>query len=228
MKKVLLASDLKSLFPEEGEIGSFLDRADIKLHTAATNDEMLKVHRKVGADLIVTQLDMPGIKTEEFFDLIRQNDELRDVSTIIVCKDTLAHRERCKRCSANSVFTIPVDTTLLHFKMQQFLSIAPRGAYRAPLAVAIQGSFKNSPLPFWTKNISATGMLIKSQEPLLKGDGIFFSFFLHDGTHACGYGEIARVVQLPAPDSFLYGIKFTNVEASVRTAIKTAVMKMRL
>ncbi len=225
MKKVLLANDLKSLFMESN---SFLDRADIRLFTAHSNDEVMKIHRKEKVDLIVTQLDMPGIKSEELFNIIRNSEELRAVSTIIICKDTLDHRERCKQCSANAVFTLPVDAVLLYIKAQQFLNVAPRKFYRAPLAVAIQGTFRERPMPFWTENISARGMLIKSQEPLLKGDGVFFSFFLPDGTHVSGYGEIARVVeQTTEPDAFFYGIKFTNIDPNDQSAIELAVNKLR-
>ena len=223
MKKVLLTEDLKSLLLKKS---SFLDRADIKVFTAATNGELLKNHREVKADLIVTELDLPGVRSEEIFSLIRKSSELRQVSVIIVCTDTLANRERCKLCGANEVFPLPVDTTELHLKMQQLLNIAPRMFYRVGLAVAIQGRFKDRPLPFWTENISTTGILIRAEEPLSRGDGIFFSFFLPDGTHASGYGEIARVSSLTlGRGSFLYGIKFTNVAPDVTAAIEAAIKK---
>jgi len=221
MKKVLIANNLIDLYIDKN---SFRDRADIRVFTAATNDEVLKIHRKEKVDLIVTQLDLPGIKTEDLFNTIRTDRELRDVSAIIICKDTLAHRERSKQCSANVVFTTPVDTDLLHVRVRQFLNVAPRKFYRVALAVAIEGKFKNRPLPFWTENISASGMLIRTEEPLSKGAGTFFSFFLPDGTHVSGYGEIARVVQLSAsPDVFLYGIKFTDITPSVKAAIEAVV-----
>jgi CheY-like chemotaxis protein len=223
MKKVLLANDLKSLFMEKS---SFLERADFMVFTAATNDELLKVHREEKTDLIVTRLDLPGVRSEEVFSSIRKSADLRGVSVIIIYQDTLANRERCKQCSANAVFTSPVDTALLHMKAEQFLNIAPRKSYRAVLAVGIQGKFKNKPRPFWTENISARGMLIRTEEPLSKGDGIFFSFFLPDGAHVSGYGEIARAVQ-PATgaDAFLYGIRFTNIAPDVQSAIEIAIKK---
>jgi CheY-like chemotaxis protein len=223
MKHIVMAEDLRHLF---GEKNSFLDRADIEVHIASTNDEVLKLHQKVKADLIITQLDMPGVRSESLFRTIREEEELKQVSTIIVCKDTLDHRERSKQCSANAVFTMPVDNALLQIKVQHFLHVAPRSAYRAVLAVAIQGRFKNKPLPFWTENISPSGMLIRAGEPLAVGDGVFFSFFLPDGTHACGYGEIARVVSLvKGLDIFHYGIRFTDVSPSVIAAIETTVKK---
>jgi DNA-binding response OmpR family regulator len=223
MKKVLLTKDVRNLIAGQN---NFLNRADITVVTASTNAEVLKIHREEKVDLIVTQLETPGIKSEKIFALIRDNEELRGVSTIIICNDTLAHRERCKQCRANAVFTMPVDTALLLIKMQHLLNVAPRMNYRAALAVAIQGKFKNQPLPFWTENISASGMLIKAKEPLSKGEGIFFSFFLPDGTHVSGYGEITRINRPGLEqDSFLDGIKFTSIDPGVQSAIDAVVKK---
>jgi CheY-like chemotaxis protein len=225
MKKVLLAKEVENLFTKKS---GFLGRSDIKAFTAVTNDEVLKVHRREKVDLIVTQLDLPGIKSEDLFSIIRNSEELRDVSTIIICKDTLAHRMRCRQCRANAVFTTPIDVPLLYIKAHHFLDIAPRKSYRAALAVGIQGSFKDKPRPFWTENISASGMLIRSEEPLSKGDGTYFSFFLPDGTHVSGYGEITRAERLATtPETFLYGIKFTNIDPEVKTAIEAVVNKMQ-
>lgn len=223
MKKVLLSTEIKKLFTDQS---SFLDRSDISVLTAATNAELLKIHREERVDLIVTQLDAPGIKCEKIFEIIREHEDLRKVSLIIVCNDTLAYRERCKLCRPNAVFTHPVDLALLFIKMQQLLNIAPRMSYRTALAVAIQGKFKDRPLPFWTENISTSGMLIKAQEPLSKGDGVFFSFFLPNGTHVSGYGEITRVKSPGSDnDAFFEGIKFTNVEPEIKSAIEAVVKK---
>ncbi len=223
MKKVLLTKYVKNLIAGQN---NFLNRSDITVVTASTNAEVLKIHREEKVDLIVTQLETPGIESEKIFAIIRDNEELRGVSTIIICNDTLAHRERCKQCRANAVFTMPVDIALLLVKMQHLLNVAPRMNYRAALAVAIQGKFKNRPLPFWTENISASGMLIKAKEPLSKGEGIFFSFFLPDGTHVSGYGEITRINRPGLEqDSFLDGIKFTSIDPGVQSAIDAVVKK---
>jgi CheY-like chemotaxis protein len=223
MKKVLLAGGLKDHFAGRD---SFFARADVAVHTAYTFGQMLKIHRKEGVDLIVTGLTMPDMKAGEFFEALRENEVLRQVSSIIIAQDTLDHREQAKRCRANAVFIMPVDPVLLQSRVQQFLDIAPRKSYRTTLAVAIQGSFKDKPRPFYTENISARGMLIRSEEPLAKGDGIFFSFFLTDGTHVSGYGEIIRIARTPGA-LYQYGIRFTNVDPTVSAAIQAAMEKMR-
>ena len=225
MKKVLLAGKLKDLFTGKD---SFLERSDIALYTAYTYDRMLKIHRKEGVDLIVTELNMPDMKGEEFFETLRTSEKLRQVSAIIICKDTLDHREQCKRCRVNAVFTMPIDAVLLHGKVRQFLNIAPRKFYRTSLAVAIQGTFKDKPRPFYTENVSSQGMLIRSAELLAKGDGIFFSFFLPDGTHASGYGEIIRAARTAAQEGMhLYGIRFTSIDPAVKALIEAAIKKMK-
>lgn len=221
MKRVVIAEGLRELIPETG---SFFDRSEIAVRSAATSDEMLNICRTDRVDLIITQLEQPGLACEEFFRTVRSSPELKNISTIIVYTDTLANRERCRECSPNAIMTLPVEPALLYLKVQQFLHIAPRMNYRAALAVAIAGEFKNTPLQFWTENISATGMLIKAAEPLAAGDGIFFSFFLAGGAHVSGYGEITRVDrQGTDPETYLFGVKFTNITPNVRSAIESAV-----
>ena len=222
MKKVLLADSLKDLFAGKGGL---LERADISVFFADTYDQMLKIHRKEGVDLIITQLNMCDMKGEEFFETLRKSKELRPVSTIIISEDTLDHREHYKRCRANAVFSIPIDTVMLLRKIQRLLDVAPRKAYHAVLAVAIQGNFRDKPRPFYTENISAKGMLIRSEELLANGEGVFFSFFLADGTHVSGYGEIIRTARTPGA-LYQYGIKFTNIEPSVKAAIEAAIGKL--
>jgi len=217
MKKVLIANDLKRLFRGSHD---FLERADVTLYSAETSDELLGIHRKEHADVIIAKLEMRGMRLEELFAIIMKTPDLREVGSLIVCEDTLVNRNRCKRCNVNMVFTEPVDVPMLLMTVQRLMHIEPRMSYRAPLAIGIQGKFKTQPIPLWTENISSSGMLMRAIEPLSRGDGIFFSFHLSSGKNIAGYGEIVRVE--PAIDrssAFLYGIKFTNVSSEDRKAI---------
>jgi DNA-binding response OmpR family regulator len=223
MKKLLISNELKRLFTEHS---SYLDRADITVFTADTNDDMLRTHIVEKVDLITTKLDLPGLRSEDLFDIIRQSKGLREVLAIIICRNTPAHRERCKQCGAHAVFTEPVDIGLLHLKMLEFLAVAPRQSYRVALNVAVEGKFNNRPFLYHTENISATGMLIKAEEVFAQGDQLSFSFYLPDGTRVSARGEVVRTVQRGnAPDGPLYGIKFTDIAPSVRSPIDTFVNK---
>jgi CheY-like chemotaxis protein len=222
-KKIIIAHDLLHLL--EGQ-GGFLNREDVKVFTADTYEDLLKVHAKERANVIILPLEMPGVRIEKFFAVLREHEILRDASAIIICKDTLDQRERCKKCKANAVFTIPVDTVLLHLKVQQFINVVPRKSYCAAVAVGIQGSFKTKPQLFWTENISTGGILVRSEERLEKGEGIFVSFFLPNGTHVSGYGEITRIAPDKShPGMRLYGIRFTSISPADVAAIEAFINK---
>lgn len=225
MKKVIIAKNLMGLFPARD---SFLDRSDIRVLEAASNDEVLRACLMEQVDLIVMSLDMPGMAYESLIGNIRTDAKMKEASIVVVCQDTLAHRDKLKHSKVNAIFAMPVDLQLLQLKMQQFLNVAPRMVYRAILAVAVEGKFQSQPLPFWTENLSESGMLIRTEEPLDMGTGVFLSFFLHDGTHITGYGEIVRA-QRPTQVSKLqlYGVKFTNIDEEAKTAIRKVVSRTR-
>src|SRR5574341_1265272 len=194
MKKILTAKDMQPLLVEEN---SFLNRGDIKILTAGTNDEILKLHREEKADLIVT---------------------------VIICDDRVAEGEQPRQCGAGEVLVIPVDRALLHRKVQQALAVAPRWSYRVTLNVAVEGKLKNRPFLFRTENISATGTLIRAEEALAPGDRIALSFYLPDGTRVSAQGEIVRLVSQGAGPG-LYGIKFTDIAPGVKASIESFVEK---
>lgn len=219
IKKALIAIDLISLYMKKD---SFLDRAVIKVLTAASNDAFLKTHEKEKVDLIVTHLDMPGsIKSEQLFEQIRQRHELRKVSIIIICEDTPEHRERSKKCGANAVFTKPVDIDLLHVKMHQILNVAPRQSYREVLEIVnIEGKFGDRSFFGHVENISANGMLIKTEEIFSTGDQIYFSFFLPDDIRIRARGQVVRLIRQSLETHVSqYGIQFTDMSPQMKSAI---------
>jgi len=223
MKKILTTNALKRLYLEDE---AQIDRPDISVITAETNDEVLKIHREKRADLIVTRIDQPGMRSEQLFDAIRQDGELRKVSTIIICEDNVIHQARCKQCGANAVFAMPVDKAGLISKVLQLLDVAPRRPYRVTLNVAVEGKFNNKPFLHRTEDISATGMLIKAKNVLGRGDRISFSFYLPGGMRVSARGEVERIVKHASePDVCLYGVKFINMDPATRSAIESFVRR---
>ncbi len=221
MKKMLLANDLKNYFTDKN---SFIHRADIAIFTAASNDEMLEIHKWEAVDLIITRPDLPGIDFEKFLGIVRDSKEVRPVSTIVICKDSPVLMEFYQQCGADAIFPLPVDATALHQTVQRYFRISPRKLDRSTIAVSIKGSIRNSPCTFWSENISPGGMLIKSETPLSMGDGITFSFKLPGGPRVNGFGEIARGAQFHSKaDTFLYGIRFIGIHPTSKKAIEDCV-----
>jgi DNA-binding response OmpR family regulator len=223
MKKILIADAVRSLLDREN---SFFQRSDVKLFGATTNDEILAVHHAEKMNLIITQLDLPGISCEQLCSTIRKDRSLRDVSLILLCKDDETDLERSSRCNPNAVLTHPVDAHQLLEKAQQLLQVPWRGAFRVLLRVNIEGNSKEKTFFCRSENISTAGLLIETERTFAEGDRLVCSFFLPDSRQLVAHGVVVRTLKPTAQRSLnRYGIKFTELTPDVRSAIETFVEK---
>jgi CheY-like chemotaxis protein len=223
LKKVLVAKGVWPLIEKER---SFLDRAGIRIYTAATNDEALALHREQKADLIIAMLDGAGTNGEELCSTIRDDDELRRVSIIILCSDTEGDRKRCLRCRANAFITAPISTAILLQEAHQLLNIAPREAFRAPIDVNLNVSSREASFASRSENISASGMLLATEAVIPEGDTITCSFDLPGLGYITANAIVARACERDDEgDINRYGIAFVEPSRDVTYAIKIFIGK---
>ncbi len=221
MKKVIIAEDLAAILERKK---SFLDRSDIRLIAATTNEKALEFHRAEKADLIIAHLDTPDISGEMLCSLIREDNELRRVSVVIVCSPTETELERCTRCRANAFFTTPINITALLEDMHQLLHIAPRRSSRISVGIKLQGTSRRKPFFGFGENISISGMLFRTSAVLFEGDTIVCSFSLPGSAHITTDADIVRVHQRESEqDMNLYGVKFKNLGSAAFAAIEAFV-----
>jgi DNA-binding response OmpR family regulator len=226
MKKVLVAQELHTLLKQENSV---LNRAEFRIFTAASNDELLKVHREEQANLIITQLEMPGMPTEQFCSIIREEANLRAVSLIMVCANTPAAIEKSSRCKANAVLLRPVHPLLLIVKAQQLLEVASRDTYRVLLSANIEGSSRDDKFFCRSRNISATGILIETDRVLTEGAHLSLSFFLPDAKQVQASGKIVRTLaQAPGTKDNQYGLMFSDISPEAKRLLMEFVEKKAL
>ena len=207
MKKILIAHDIHDLMESSN---TFLSRTDFTVFVAATNDELLNIHRAEHANLIITKFDMPGMPIEQLCSLIRDDADLREVSIIMVCQNTPAAIEQSSRCRANAVLLSPVHPVLLMAKAQQLLDIAEREMLRALLSASVETLSKDDSFYCRTRNVSATGMLIETDQPLNEGDRLTCVFYLPNAKKIMASGKIIRAVErAPGDEDYKYGLMFT-------------------
>jgi CheY-like chemotaxis protein len=218
MKKVLISEDLQPMLLQHQNV---LSRSNIAVFPATSNDEILRIHFQEKVNLIVTRLDMPGLRTDELFSIIRQTPDLQHVSILMLRNDTISQRELSKQCKCNAVMVMPVAADVLHQKTQELLNVPTRQAYRIVLNVAVDGKFGNKPFMCRMENISAAGMLIRTEQRFNPGTTISCSFYLPHGTRVSTQGEVVRTVaQDPQQTTNLYGIKFTETLYEDKKAIE--------
>jgi CheY-like chemotaxis protein len=224
MKKILITRDIKPLVATALE---FLQRSDVSVTTTTTNDDILRHHIAEKANLIITQLEAPGLSCETLIHTVRRGESLRKVSVILIYDGTAGQQERCRRCGANVVISRPVNPVLFAGKVRDLLDVAPRKPYRVVLNFAVEGANGNRPFLCSSQNISTTGILIKTKESLWQGERVACSFYLPDGTHWSAAGEIVRSVRRPdeTGDGHYYGIKFETLAPNAEAAIAAFVNK---
>jgi CheY-like chemotaxis protein len=98
MSKLVIAGDLCNLLQQGG---SFLGRSDIKIFPAVSNDEVLRIQRTECVDLIITQVNMPGMNSEQLYSLIRADKNLHPVPAIMVCTNNPGEIEKCASCGVS-------------------------------------------------------------------------------------------------------------------------------
>jgi len=225
MKKVLIAHELHALLEQDR---SFLERTDIQVFLAGTNDEVLSLHRAERGDLIVSKLDLTGMASEKLYGLIREDTELRTVSTILCCANTPEAIKRSSQCRVNAVLLEPLHSVLLMAKAQQLLDIAARETIRVLLGVVIDGRFGDEAFYCRTKNISATGMMIETRKRLVEGARLTCQFYLPNATRIQAAGKIVRIIQQTSGGGDQqYGLMFTDIAPEVRQLIADYVESFR-
>ncbi len=215
MKKVLIANEAHDLLKQDKR---FLDRADITLFFAASNDEVLKTHRAERLNLIILKLGMPGMSSEQLCSLIREDAGLRAVSVIMLCENNQQAIEQALRCRTNAVLLAPVHPLLLGVKAEQLVDVAKREPYRALVAVTLEGGSRKATFFCRSRNISPAGILLETDQRLADGARLSCSFLPpHSTTVVHASGKIVRTVERAAlKEGRLYGVMFTDLSPDVR------------
>jgi DNA-binding response OmpR family regulator len=225
MKKVLIAHELHVVLEQDR---SFLNRTDMQVFVAATNDEVLNIHRAETVDLIITKLDLPGLASEKLYELIREDAALRTVSTILCCANTPEAIKKSSECRVNAILLEPLHPVLLIAKAEQLLDIAAREMIRVLLGVVIDGRFGDEAFYCRTKNISATGMMIETRKRLVEGARLMCQFYLPDATKIQASGKIIRIIQQASGNAdHQYGLMFTEIAPEIKQRLADFVESTR-
>ena len=220
-----MAEDVKQQYADHM---NSLGRRDIQVFEAATNDDILRVHIREKADLIITRIDMPGRRSEELFEIIRSSKGLQNTRSVILSTADRAHQVRCTQCAPDLVLILPIDPDVLNRHVLQLLGAGYRESPRIPYSGQLLAASGSDPFDCDIVNISSTGILFHTQQNLAQGQNISFSFLLPDHTPIDGQGEIMRVVRKTTPPyGAKYAIRMKDVAKRVQDAIDSFIAKQK-
>jgi len=212
MKKIIFTDRVK----QNVGLDFFEELSDLEVLTAYSNADALKIHRKEKAALIITELYGSGMSTKQFCTQIRDDGELRDVSIIVCCRDNEIEFGEASQCRANAVLTLPLRGDVLRRKVNELLSIPARSSFHAQFSARISGATRMS-IDCLTENISVTGMLIKADAELHRGDLLRYSLDLAPARSFSMQAEIVR------NDGGRYGVRFSRIDPAAQRAIEALV-----
>jgi CheY-like chemotaxis protein len=223
MKKIIIADSIRKLIDEEGLFG----RSSIRILEVSSNTAVLDIHSDEKTDLIITDLEMPGMSVEKLCSEIRNDKELRNVSIIIVCPDSESEK-RILQAKANAVISKPVNAEMLIDKARHLLNIAKRTSFRVPIAVKVEGRHMDKPFLGHSEDLSASGMMFYSDKTIGKGERIVCAFMLDDVTRIATDAEVVRVERRQVGyDTKQYGIRFVDADKEFISAIEAFIEKKR-
>jgi CheY-like chemotaxis protein len=221
MKKILLVNDVATLIEKERTI---LNRSDIKIFTAASSEEAIAVHRKEKVDLIIADMDLPGISGDKLCAAVKNDEDMKYVSFIIVCGGGEADLHRVARCRADLHIKKPIRPLQFLESVGKLLDIPERKSYRVLLRATVDGKFGNKPFFCSSQDISATGLLLEADKALEKGDVMTCSFFLPGAARIESEAEVMRVVTRE-DGALRYGVRYIGLKPAYKSAIDDFIKK---
>lgn len=217
MNKILIVDDLKPFVDQQKGI---LSRADLHIFTASSGTEALSIHKNIKVDLMIVDLEMPGMKGDELCTIIRKDSELKFVSFLLVTRPRETDIARCKKCGANDYITKPITPAILIEKTSALLGVPMRKAYRVFVNVTVEGESSNNNFLATSINISTTGLLMEAKKELSIGNIVHCSFFLPDMPAISVTGEVVRILKSQTENAYQHGIKFTEISNSGKKIIE--------
>ncbi len=225
MKKVLLVDDVKLFLELEKTL--LANRSNLQLFTATSGQEAIDIHKREKVDLILCDLYMPGMNGNEVCKIIRSNDNLKNVSIIIVttsAKDV----DMCLEAGANDVVLKPINPAELLKKVGKYIDVPVRRDVRIIARIGVEGARGMPPESFLgnTINISVSGVLIETGHILSIGETVSCSFFVPgNSTPITAAGEVVRKTDGMDSGMNYYGIRFMDIKGEDKLAIDSYVKR---
>ncbi len=181
--KVLLVDDVKFFLELER---SFLDREGFQILVAENGPAALDIARQERPDLVLLDLNMPGMSGDQVCRALKADADLKRVPVIMV---TSGHKEedaqKCRAAGADGFLRKPLNQVELLETIGRFLKAqaraGPRIPVRAPLrltAVGADGASAQTPVDATTVDASTGGLYVELLDPPAVGTRVVVEFTL--------------------------------------------------
>jgi CheY-like chemotaxis protein len=216
-KKVLIVDDTPSGL---ALLRDMMTQPHLVVFEANSGRQALEIHRRECVDLIIMDLQMPGMDGEQVTRTIRADRAMRDVSILLFADPRPGLRERCLASGANDFVPKPFKNTELTARVGSLINVAVR---RQTALLAHVNLEDDGPAvePFVARivNVSTSGLLLEADVPLASGRIVCVKFFVPGATaQISATGMVAR--RADAGGAVRWGVRFTALDHSARRIIR--------
>lgn len=133
--------------------------------TASDGTEGLEIARRERPDVVVADLDMPGMRGDELCRRIKADSDLAEIPVILVTGrgDGLEHAQAVQ-AGADDVVEKPINRVSLIQSVNHFLRLAMRGLVRVPLETDVDLNLPQAAARGRSLNISRGGIFVETEE----------------------------------------------------------------
>ena len=182
-KRTILIADDAAMFRELGSL--FLARTG-RVITAADGLTALETVQRERPDVVVADLDMPGLAGDALCRRIKEQPELRDTPVILLTTSELAEdRARAVRAGADDVVAKPITRIALIQAVNRFLRSQPlRGLSRIPVDTPVHIIREADDVWGTLRNLSRGGIFVESDIAMAPDTEVAIEFTLPEGEAA--------------------------------------------
>ena len=178
-------------------------------------EEALELALQLPFDVIVVGHPLPDRSTEQFLAAVRRRGSLsRDAAVLVITEPAL--REETQVLvgrGANRLLSTKEAAPVLQGLVAELLDVAPRLQLRVATRLDVNLEKGSSRLLCQTENISATGMLVRTDQAFPEGTELRFELTLpRDDTPVRGVAEVVRHAAKRRERIAGVGVRFRSFE----------------
>lgn len=163
-KTILLVDDVRLFLEVER---SYLDREDCQVLVAQSGEEALKTARVLRPDLVIMDLEMPGMDGAACCREMKKDTELETVPVVLIANREPGSEEKCRAAGCDEVLIRPFLRRQLLESARRYLEISGRAQTRADACLLVRYGVENQlELHDYSINLSHGGLFLETGKVL--------------------------------------------------------------
>jgi uncharacterized protein (TIGR02266 family) len=192
-KRIVLTDDVELFLMMEN---TFFNREEFEMITVRGGQELLKIVRVSGPELIFMDLQMPDMSGDECCRILKDDETSRHIPVIIVSPSAGSDvQERCRFAGCDDIVTKPINRQDFMDTSRKYLNIMERADKRFPIRMAVSfGALSGAIHSDYSIDLNMGGMFLETDHLYQAGTLLHLDFILQGaGTQIKCPAEVAWV-----------------------------------